>query len=82
MIGGKELAEIGFAAHRIRGTALLIGARRIAGQLMQIEDCCGKGDADGCQRLIAGISELWTATIAELRREASRLGRLPEADDR
>jgi len=75
LTSSQDLTAISFAAHRLKGTALLIGARRFAGQLMRIEDCCRNGDGDGCQRVSAGLADLWKSTISELRRQTAQLDR-------
>jgi HPt (histidine-containing phosphotransfer) domain-containing protein len=75
LTSSQDLTAISFTAHRLKGTALLIGARRFAGQLMRIEDCCRNGDGDGCQRVSAGLADLWKSTISELRRQTAQLDR-------
>jgi two-component system sensor histidine kinase/response regulator len=72
-IAGSDLPGAAHAAHRIKGTALLIGAQRFAAEVTRVEKHCGAGEIDAARRIVPDLAGLLTATVSDLRREAARL---------
>ncbi len=64
-----DLKIIGKLAHQLKGTALLVGARRFSITLNKLEARVATGDAEACHCIIAELAELLDASLNELRRE-------------
>ncbi len=70
-----DLRALAAGAHRLKGTALLVGARRFAAVLMRLEEESAKAGLDALRVIIDSLPELLAASITDLRREAARLER-------
>jgi len=80
-IAQSDLAGTARAAHRIKGTALLIGAQRFAGQMRRLEQVCNSQDAVACTGLASDLDDLLAASVADLRRAVAELPFTTSADD-
>ncbi len=70
-----DVRALAAGAHRLKGTALLVGARRFAAVLMRLEEDSAKAGPGALRVLIDSLEDLLSASVADLRREAARLER-------
>ena len=61
------VAQQAILAHKLLGSALALGARRVAGAALALEDCCLAAGAD-CQRLGEALARAVGEARAEIRR--------------
>ncbi len=64
----KEYKKMGLAAHKLKGSALNIGARKLAEICRELEIKGGKNDGTDCDKMIASLKVIYEKTVEELKR--------------
>jgi PAS domain S-box-containing protein len=78
--GQGNFPSMSAAAHRIKGTALLLGAKRFAGQMSELEQHCANQDIEACRTLATQLPDLLHTTLADLNSAAVQIMPLPHID--
>jgi len=63
-----DLEKMGMAAHKLKGSALNIGAKKLAELCRDIEIKGGKNESSGCEQLIASAKIVYESSIWELKK--------------
>jgi HPt (histidine-containing phosphotransfer) domain-containing protein len=63
----KEYERMGQAAHKLKGSALNIGARKLAELCREIEIQGRSNDGHDCEKKISSVKEIYKRTIEELK---------------
>ena len=64
----KRYEEMGQAAHKLKGSALNVGADALAKVCKQIESKARVGDASDCKKMMDELSNIYSKTIIELQK--------------
>ena len=62
----KEYKKMSFAAHKLKGSALNIGAKKLAGVCREIEIRGAKNEGDDCDKMISSVNDIFEKTVGEL----------------